>query len=546
MGQDQIFPENEFIVKLLNERSQILKATPQLIYPWWRRPCKVKVLLLTDGFLDFGTGDFGLSTFVATLANDGRTYVDFEITIAHRGVFVGNPGITVHRSIPNFNFTNASHFTQTMYDQIWFFGSVTGASSLSDLELVALSTFMNGGGGVFATGDHGDLGKALCGNITRVRKMRKWDNAAGDVGMVDPQRNDTNRPGHDAGFQFDDQSDDIPQDIQLKLYSSYIGGFWRETYPHPILCSPLGRITVLPDHPHEGQCVEPTSLAGNYEKDGTPEFPTGIAPEVIAHSTVLAGNNSGGKQATQAHTFGAICAYDGHRANIGRVVTDATWHHFVNINLVGELNDTEGNRGTTEHPSKLMGFLASVSGQAHFTQIKHYFVNIAVWISRKNNHSCFNSRFIWQLIFQHRVIEATMNNPDIKFNKISPSLLYSIGTHAIDVLGKKAGQCRKLKIILDIIYPIVPELSQLVDPWINTKRNEPNPPIPWINHNPIIAIAFAGGLLAMRDKFGIQNENADKLTDNDILSVFQSGVKQGIEVASKEFSADLKKYGTIK
>ncbi len=538
MGLNQILPENEFIAKMLDERSQMLITKPHLIYPWWRRPCKVKVLLLTDSALNFGTGDFGLSTFVATLANDGRTYVDFEITIAHRSAFVGNPGVTVHRSIPEFNFTNASHFTQTMYDQIWFFG-YNASGALSDLELVAISTFMNGGGGVFATGDHGEVGKALCGNITRVRKMRKWDNTAGDVGMLDPQRNDTNRPGPDGTSQFEDQSDDIPQDIKLKLYSSHVGGFWSETYPHPIMCSPLGRITVLPDHPHEGQCVEPASLAGNYEKDGTPEFPAGIAPEIIATSSVLAGGESffgptGFKQVVQHHTFGAICAYDGHRANIGRVVTDATWHHFVNVNLVGETS----NSG--------IGFLGSASGQAHLAQIKHYYINIAVWISRKSNHSCFNSRFIWQLVFQHRVLEATMNNPDIKFNRISLSLLYSIGTHALDVLGKKAGHCRKLKLVLDSVYPLVPEFSLRIDPWINTKGADPNPPIPWINLNPIIAIAFAGGLLAMRDKFGFQNENADKISDTDIHSVFQSGVKQGIEVASKEFSADLKKYSTIK
>lgn len=39
-----------------------------------------------------------------------------------------------------------------------------------------------------------------------------------------------------------------------------------------------------------------------------------------------------------AHTFGAICAYDGWRAGpngVGRVVTDATWRHFINLNLVG-------------------------------------------------------------------------------------------------------------------------------------------------------------------------------------------------------------------
>ena len=164
---------------------------------------------------------------------------------------------------------------------------------------------MNKGGGVFATGDHGTLGNSLCGAITRVRSMRRWDNASGEVGMNDPRRNDTNRPGHDAGTQFDDQSDDIPQSIQPKLYSGWLSGFWRETYPHPILCSPLGRITVLPDHPHEGECIEPSDLTQIY-LDGSQEYPAGAAPEIIAKSSVLSGSTGGTKQATQFQIFGAI------------------------------------------------------------------------------------------------------------------------------------------------------------------------------------------------------------------------------------------------
>lgn len=544
------FPDvNAHIIDQLRERSETFRISPEKIYPWWRIPCKVKVLLLTDGGLDFGLGDFGLSTFVSILRNDGRSYVDFDLTIAHRGGFVGNPGVPVTRSIPSFRFNNTSHFTNSMYDQVWLFGINTAASAatrLSDPELAILSAFMNGGGGVFATGDHGELGKGLCGSITRVRKMRKWDNATNEVGMSDPRRNDTNRIGHDAGSQFDDQSDDIPQTIQPKLYSSYWFGFWKETYPHPLLCSPLGRITVLPDHPHEGECIVPASLSGNYT-DGTPEFPGGIAPEIIAWSNVLPGNTAGGsKQATQAQTFGAICAYDGHKANIGRIVTDATWHHFVNVNLIGEQNDFEGNRGTTEHPSKINGFLSSASGQQHLQQIKHYYINIGVWIARKENHTCFHSRLIWQLIFQHRVLEATTDNPGIQFEQVSPALLYSIGTHATDVLGRKASQCRKLKLIIAIFDTVHPSLAELIDPWKPEREFEPNPPIPWFDYNPMVAMALGGGLLAVRDSFvNDKMVDANKIDSKEILSVFTDGAGRGMELAMNTFSQDIKKMESL-
>lgn len=352
---------NDLLRERLRECAELYRWRPENIFRWWWRPCRVNVLLLTDGGLDFGPGDFGLSTFVTVLRNDGRSYAAFDITIAHRSGFVGDPGVPVTASIPNFRFTNPAHFADGKFDQVWFFGIETTNNGLSDAELAIVGAFMNQGGGVFATGDHGALGNALCSRITRVRSMRRWDNTSNEVGMTDTRRNDTNWRGHDAGSQFDDQSDDVPQTIQPKLYSSPVTAFWKETYPHPLLCSPLGRIQVLPDHPHEGECILPTDLGQTYI-DGTPEYPGGIAPEVIAHSSVPAGNDAGGsKQGAQAHSFGAISAYDGHRpeAGVGRVVCDATWHHFVNVNLVGELVDFERNRNTTEDPSKLHGFLSS-------------------------------------------------------------------------------------------------------------------------------------------------------------------------------------------
>lgn len=520
---DPILPENQFIASQLKLRKDLINKDPRLVYPWWRSPCIVRVLLVANEFLDFGTSDFGLSTFVGVLKNDGRSYVQFAITLAHRGGFVGNPGVSVERSIPNFRFDNADHFTADMYDQVWLFGADRGEAEnqLGNGELSILTDFMDGGGGVFATGDHGNLGKSLCGSVSRVREMRLWDNSSGKVGMVDPQRNDTNQIGRNAGSQFDDQSDDIPQNIAPKMYSSSIGGFWRETYPHPLLCSPLGRITVLPDHAHEGECIAPTAAGA--------DFPGSTLPEIIAWSTVPSGNNSSGiKQATQSHTFGAISAYDGHQAGVGRVVTDATWHHFVNVNLIGEHGfDTDGNRFSGEHPAKQHGFLYSAAGQAHFAQIKHYYVNIAVWISRSTQITCFNNRLIWNLAFHHRVLEATMNDARLDQNRVSSALMFEIGTHADDVLGRTAGQCRRLKLYLDVLYPEIPDLIPSIDPWVHPFNSEREPELPWINMQPLFGIALGGGLLAVRDRY-MDDFSPDKVEDGELEKVFRAGVRNGL------------------
>lgn len=37
------------------------------------------------------------------------------------------------------------------------------------------------------------------------------------------------------------------------------------------------------------------------------------------------------------HSFGLVSAYDGHPAGVGRITCDSTWHHFINVNLIGVL-----------------------------------------------------------------------------------------------------------------------------------------------------------------------------------------------------------------
>ena len=86
------------------------------------------------------------------------------------------------------------------------------------------------------------------------------------------------------------------------------------------------------------------------------------------------GNAFPGKAAVIPRSFIAICAYDGQRANVGRVVTDATWHHFVNINI------------------KLgMSMLAG----RDLADIKQYYKNLASWLMPKEVRLC--RRFPWML-----------------------------------------------------------------------------------------------------------------------------------------------------
>jgi len=243
-------------------RNEILAINPQLISPWWfYTRCEVNVLVVTDTALDFGVGGFGLSNFLTIfkkLEVASNTNIRYNVTLGHRG----NPGNAAMQNsnpdfidkIVNFRFDNTNHFTRLKYDQVWLFGFST--SPINTNEENAINEYMNHGGGIFATGDHGNIGIGMCGNITRVRDMRHWqDFGSGEVSMGGNRRNDTNAPhsGNASSTVFADQSDAIPQNIHARMY-----GTSPNMLPHYLLSinksiKASGIIDIMPDHPHKGE-----------------------------------------------------------------------------------------------------------------------------------------------------------------------------------------------------------------------------------------------------------------------------------------------------
>jgi hypothetical protein len=560
-------PEIQAKIQARAERRDLIKQDPRLLYPWLMRRCKVRVLLVADG-LDFSETGFGLSTFVETLINAGLWHAYFEITLAHLDsyvsddqVMVGKPGI--HRSIKGFVFDNPVHFTPDMYDVVYLFGISTDLSwfapragnptqypsdRLGDAELVNLSLFQDNGGGLFATGDHGQLGAAMCAHVKRARNMRIWydtsfDNALNEVSMDGERRNDTNHIGHDTVTQFNDQSDDIPQTIYPKLYKLGIGPFYRYSYPHPILCGPNGVIRVLPDHPHEGEVIVPSDLTLNYPYDSTVEYPfaTGsttyrISPEIIARSLVPAGNTAGSKDPTKMHTFGAIGAYDGHSAGVGRVVTDATWHHYVNINLIGE-------EWLPPSDPKSLGFLASASGLAHLENIKHYYKNTALWLARPALQNCFRKRLLWKLLRYDRVIEAVASSPDINMEKLSDrSFILEVGLHAEAELKRLLPPCSSRRFILDIIKDAAPEMASLLNPWDENPDRVRILELNFINPEPLLPYALGGALLAFNQDKPVLSPGISDTLELEGEEAYLRGAYTALQWALDSFTNDLSAF----
>lgn len=555
------FGNRELMQINLKRRLDYIKS-PELFYPWWRR-CTVKVLIVTDGALNFGEGDFGLSTFVRVLKNEAPTRVKFDLTLAHiRNVsnaemLSAEPGIS--NRIKSFRFDNPAHFTADMYDQIWLFGIETSFSGMAGRgpflatdEVNAIHAHMQRGGGVFATGDHGFLGQALCGALPRVRGMRYWadfpsaDNNQNQVSMTGPRRNDSNQEGHDAGLSFSDQSDDVPQPLDLLLYSSYASFLRNARYPHPLMCGRMGRIDVFPDHPHEGECRVPPDLSQKF--GGADEYPpdssnTQVVPEVVAWGRVRAGNTTrstgpnGMKAATVAQTFGVVSAYDGHRAGgKGRVVCDSTWHHFVNVNLIGVVEGSLFDEFSVagEHTSKHDGFLSSASGLAALSKIKNYYTNIGVWMSPPTRHDCFHRFAWWEVIFSERLIEATLTSPDIALDRIPTSTLMHIGIHARDVFARRAGQCQTLEWLVDWLRPYI-EVVWL-DPWDPVARfqlEKADAPLPAVDPMPMVDVALGAALVSMRQQFPFAPEKIGDKHDQTALKAIAKGARYGIDLGAR-------------
>lgn len=453
---------------------------------WWLR-CRVRILIVTDasGGYDSVTG-FHLGQILDVLADDPWSHVVFEVTKAHRQ----NEATA---DISGFRFDTHD---LSKYSQIWLFGISTFSDALSAAELNALSQFMDQGGGVFATGDHQDLGRPMCAEVPRVRSMRRWywPNQGPNGEPIAPDQTGSER--HDTVMDTDpatpglqgSQSDKVPQPIRVRYYSRKVGSgiiYRIHTFPHPVLCGPDGVIDWLPDHMHEGLCEVPADLTKSYTFAGytTTEYPTvnGVQerPEVIAWARTRNTDNA---------EFGVLAAYDGHRAGVGRVVVDATWHHWFNINLIGFVNATDPAHATYD-PAVIPKWEA----------IKAYFRNVAIWLARPALQDCLRNGG-WLIVARYYDILITYR--DLK--TVPDRLVYywQLGIFARDAFGKFASQCQSTRWVVDLIEWI----DFRIDPWPPFgKPPLPDPP-PWLDLIELETVALGGAVHALLDAYGGERE----------------------------------------
>ncbi len=522
----------------LNRELQILR--PEFLKPyvrtwWWWRRCEVNVLIVCDGGLNFGTGGFGLSEFMTAFNQlEATTWVNYKVTLAHRGAIINNPNPVVVNHIPNFNF--ATSVSLNDFDQVWLFG-INPSGGIGEDEKNVIADFMNEGGGIFATGDHGFLGSAMCGDLLRVKDMRYWNdtpssvNDTNEVSMSGRRRNDTNRPTHgDAtSLWFDNQSDNIPQTIGVRTFG---GGI-----PHPLLSiskhlRPSGIIDIMPDHPHEGECAPETSFTANGVT-----LPT----QIIATSFVIGGSTTfggAGKAQTDPHCFPSISVWDGRPANVGRIVVDSTWHHFVNINLNGE--------GSENFPDDIPGRQSGLTS-SDFNVIRQYFMNIATWMTKQKSFICWRKYIVFDLFKNSQLIEASLNNPVQNIREISLADLNSIGALAEEILASKHNPAFARGFLLEVIEGYNKGFAEILDEWRpnNQKNDEENANDyyqKWLNIDLILYTSIGAGFIALRDDEKISSDDMDEGELDRIFEVFNRGLDFGFKSSVQNLNSNFNRF----
>lgn len=513
---------------------------------WPCRPVTLKILLVVDGSISFSPGaTFGLSDVIDTLRDPVYNYVRFDVTMATRNgaaVEDATPGLYEPR-YSGFRFDRSEgNGTPTIdkYDQLWLYGINSGNNlTPSNNELQVLTTWMNAGGGLFATGDHDTLGEAMCKNIPRVSTMRKWTIADGVPTGGGPTRHDTNRPstsaqaniggGNPAEIPFNNQGDTVPQPLELRRYGlPWLN--WQlpfKSQPHPIMCDPQrGPIDVFPDHPHEGWVRDDNDvdLGATYNFGGgvsgdhypTPPSAPRPTPEVVAWANTLGDPPyDHEKETTPPKRFGVVGIYDGQAADVGRVVVDSTWHHWFNINFIGLKADA-----TTDY----------------WERIQTHFRNVGIWMATKTQRARMLSSASWNNSFK---VQA--------FQEFSPKArVWILGATAKDVIGQRASAC----VIHQTICDLIPQICEPVFEIERIRKLDDLcltcPPFELLE-NAVLGGAIQS-LLPLRDKILEQRLAGEKveLTEAEVAKVFEDGMAEGAREVVKALGVSLDQAPKIK
>jgi hypothetical protein len=440
---------------------------------------RIDVLVVVDTEISHVEGaGFGVGRFIRVLreARVGCTGFAVDVAVRDNSPFADRGAVAAGQArYVGFRFDSQVGGQPVLdrYDEVFLFGfkpsnsgnpsdaEITQAAALpaSPAELARMTAWMDAGGGVFATGDHHFLGASMCHRIPRVRSMRKWTNAQGVPPIGGRTRLDTNQPAtlaQHSGAQvipITVERDAVPQPIHWVPERVHDLGILVRRWPHEILCHPdRGPIDVMPDHPHEGCCIERSAIDATATVDfgagPRPEYPEKGGhrerPKVIAYGDVVPDPpHQHAKGDVDPFRIAMISVYDGHRVDVGRVVTDSTWHHWMDLNLVG---------------------LEGAADTSSWEKISRYFVNVAKWIARPG---AYRARCWWDVLASH------FDYPGIEEYGVRD--LVWLGGALRDRLVRLHGPCTVTQLVFDTICDVHPLLCGFLEERLIPRFPSPGP-----------------------------------------------------------------------
>ena len=249
-----------------------------------------------------------------------------------------------------------------------------------------------------------------------------------------------------------EQMDEIPKPIDVRHFLEYQHQSpindrdtrralleERRLLPHPVMSfpsapyGPPGVIDKLPDHMHEGEVVRFEDVKDdiicdpekrNWEFPFWPSKEKTIWPWEIIANAVSLNEFFNGVSIRPIRTFGTVGAYEGFKVDLGRIVVDSTFHHWIDLNLIGNrVFEKE-----TDSRFRFIGFDPKLAPDA-YQKIKAYHQNVALWLAPPSKQGLIAMAALWQSLSIPELIEV-----------LDFRIFNSPGDHARDIglLGKQA------------------------------------------------------------------------------------------------------------
>ncbi|MDQ2922447.1 MAG: hypothetical protein M3R52_12660 [Acidobacteriota bacterium] len=342
----------------------------------------IRILIYTD-YDQINENDdlysWGITELKKLITYKTRRIAEFKVDLKYRYASKLQP----QRLTPEFLY---------QYQQLWVLCFNTARMAPYELdgeEVDALKEWMDRGGGLLVAGDHAagfcDIsdpknfnthGRSLGEPMKRAGQLRVWQGpptACVDKPLED--RDNFNTCEGDDPQLLDSiasQSDNAAVNL-LPTRGPLHRLFWWTDDKR----GGFTPICKFPDHPHESKLVIPAKL----DVDWPANSPV----------PVIAAKARDRRFPNEERDYILVVAYDGDPAKVGRIVADSSFHHYLNINLVGL-----PERDSAGYPK----------AESDLDQVAQFYGNLALWLTPRSLRNQMKLDCFFQLAIDPDVFEV--------------------------------------------------------------------------------------------------------------------------------------------